>query len=621
MNNKTKIDVLHNSLSKYFNTRNNVNWKALVEAIGQEDQSVADLAENVRKQFFTKTASRPYLDKLGSNVGVNRPRFVGMEDADFKKFIPIYAYQPKQVKQIIDELLNLFFLEESTVSFAQSNFLTTVYLENEWELEYLVDGYKQESIKFKTSDFSDINSATVDEIVGAINRNALYSYAVKYVNGATKNVSVRLFTNTIGAKGSIEITGGRANISLQFEGFITEAVGDNTTQWTVTMIGDTVTFQCTGGTYPGINYLQEGDVVVVNMPDNLGSFPIFDVLISDNKFSFTNVFGTVGVFTQASSKDVVFLRPNKAVIYTKNTRAITWETTPRVVSVEMPSSPQIVKRKLKGAAHLNGTYNTMVNRTSSTSLELDDATKWPNEGSFVIQQKREIISHYGSEAVSKQFNSRLVGLEQRYSYTGKVGNLLTGITPNLPALASTVIEEIGMANSGSLVILVNSVSSTTTKIKGAYVWDLNAPFVLSSKLGTIAENINVGETKKLLTLNTNNIPETQGEVVFDFGKENQEGPVRYLFKPLDNTIVLDPAYFFKKNHVAGSGITVINARGSHNMTGNGSEYAMYLTDPIVARETLQNLILNVKSVGMFVEFLIRYPIQLYGTIDVYRSGT
>jgi hypothetical protein len=56
------------------------------------------------------------------------------------------------------------------------------------------------------------------------------------------------------------------------------------------------------------------------------------------------------------------------------------------------------------------------------------------------------------------------------------------------------------------------------------------------------------------------------------------------------------------------------------MSGLGLEVAPYLTDPSIARTVLQQLMLQVKSVGIFVDFLIRYPQQLYATLDVYRSG-
>lgn len=50
------------------------------------------------------------------------------------------------------------------------------------------------------------------------------------------------------------------------------------------------------------------------------------------------------------------------------------------------------------------------------------------------------------------------------------------------------------------------------------------------------------------------------------------------------------------------------------------EYPAYVTDPAEARVILQDLIRSVKSAGIFVNFLIRYPEQLYATLDVYSSG-
>lgn len=57
------------------------------------------------------------------------------------------------------------------------------------------------------------------------------------------------------------------------------------------------------------------------------------------------------------------------------------------------------------------------------------------------------------------------------------------------------------------------------------------------------------------------------------------------------------------------------------MSGIGKEYSAYITDPGVAREILQDLMRQVKSVGIFIEFLVRFPQQLYSTLDVYRSDS
>ena len=111
-----------------------------------------------------------------------------------------------------------------------------------------------------------------------------------------------------------------------------------------------------------------------------------------------------------------------------------------------------------------------------------------------------------------------------------------------------------------------------------------------------------------------------GYIIFDYGRNTQEGPVRYLYKPTDNTIALDPSYTFKYSHAVGSPIVAISRRGPHQMSGKATEYPAYITDPSEARFVLQELIRSVKSAGIFVNFLVRYPEQLYATLDVYQSG-
>src|SRR5882672_2985095 len=104
--NKSKVDALHDLMPNHLNTKVNPNWKALIDAIGSTDQDTSDLVAEVRKQFFVKTASRPYLDRLAANNMISRPRLVGMDDTSFRDYIPVLSYKPKQVKLIIDALLD-----------------------------------------------------------------------------------------------------------------------------------------------------------------------------------------------------------------------------------------------------------------------------------------------------------------------------------------------------------------------------------------------------------------------------------------------------------------------------------------------------------------------------------
>jgi len=825
-NNKTKVDRIHDQMPKFFRTRVNPNWNALIDSLGSSDQKLADLVEEVKKQFFIKTAERPYIDRLGANFQVSRPKGIGMDDSAFRTYIPVLAYQPKQVKLVLDLLLDIFFFKESTTSFTQSENSELYNLVDGWDLQYVVDGSKKESIFFEASDFTDINNATADEIAGAINRKALHSFAIVFDDRILKRKFIRIFTNTIGSKGSIEIVGGRANLQFRFVGFNNDAGAGNNTVWNITKIGDTVTFEHIGGTSPNLDKVVAGNVVIIDIPGNEGSFLITEVDAGAGTFTFTNLFGTEAVHDHAASPNtaVNFMALEKSVIFTNSNRAVVWEVSPGEIIVEIPASPPVVKRDLKGSAHINGITDTIINRISPTELELNIADEWPLlGGQFVIKRTDEIITRIltdtEDEIVSNTLETRF-DKSQAYSYTLKSGNTLTGIVPDLPILADVfehdivtvekqanhralvttatshnfkINEEVRIQNTnsntatksirvdinlsdtstdvaakiairvddqidfnatslGSIVEITNSANGTATDavdidsgvaiavtqqgtlvlpeitqigadggsmydvagdglrfevsnandvtryhiwinvldgvnspqvnpglddgidgtftiteivsatqfayispgelgtkiggiarveriemansgstafltsaqldtgILGPNIWDTNAAFVLSSVTTKTTDEIKAGNNVRTLNiLPINDVPDEEGYVVFGFGTENEEGPVRYFFKPTESSMQLDPAYVFQSNHDIGESITVIRRRGAHVISGTGKEYSLYITDPAVAREVLQELLRQTKSVGIFIEFLIRFPEQLYATLDVYRS--
>jgi hypothetical protein len=765
MQNKGKTDQIHELLPKHLGSRQNTNWKALVEALGQSDQQTADLVAEVRKQFFIKTASRPYLDRLAANSKIARPRLVGMDDQSFRQYIPVLSYQPKQVKLIIDQLLDIFFFKESTTAFITSDSFSPFSLKNGWELDFLVDEQYRERINFKPSDFTNIASANAEEIVSAINRQAKYCYATSYYDSITQNTFIRIFTNTVGSKGSLRVLGGRANVALRFDGFIFTAGNGSSTEWTVTKVGDEVTFQNTGGANAGIDQLETGNIVIIDIPGNQGSFEIIDVDLVNSSIKFKNLFGTPGVFTQTSSDETKFIENKKFVAYLNPRRAMTWETSPGEITVEMPTSPPVVKRSLQGSIHVNGTFSQMTNRDSDTSLTVSDAFAFPESGSFYLEQVNEIVTRIltssENQVISKRQNTRLQSSLQKYEYTSRValnttgdivtgvaqitnlastsglavgqqvkmdgvpayarvtsisgnianlsveatstataqtvkflGNQLVGITPNLPegaslneftlnsltrssnivtgitssnhgykvgesviisntsggpgnwdgsfvitsasgntftynqidasGSASTLgkarVERIAMSNSGSKVILTDAISNEVSRITGSYMWDKAATFVLSSNKGNSLEAVQAGKIVRLLNIGANTLSDSGGFVIFNYGRSNQEGPIRYLYKPTPNTLAIDPSYTFKNSHAIGSPIVAISKRGPHQMSGKALEYPAYITDPSEARTILQELIRSVKSAGIFVNFLIRFPEQLYATLDVYNSG-
>ena len=696
MANRTAADNIHDHLNPYFNSRVNPNWKAIVETIGQSDQNIADLIEAVRQQFFTATANGEYLNRLGANVNVVRPPVVGMDDPTLRTYIPVLAYSPKQVKTIISDLLNIFFFSNATTSNISSTQAQPYLLKDGWELTYTVDNEYTENIVFYASDFSNIAAATAEEIASAINRQAQKSFAVAVNNRILKEYQVQIFTNTIGSSGSLTTEGGRANIALQMPGTVVGAGSGPSTIWNITKIGDTMTFAYIGGSQIGLSNVQAGDLVVIDMPGNGGTFTVNSVDLSGNSFTFNNLLGTAGVFDHGADPGfyVRFQKPTTSVVWEQDTRAIVWEVNPGEIAIEMPSTPPVLRRSQIGAGHFNGLVDTMTAYNSNTSISINDASEWPSAGQFILDPFYQVQSHILTAIEDStsvlDVDGRFDAVSQKYTYTSKSGNTINGISPPLPAAAGITegaitsitrdnqdlvsvvtstthgmsvgssvyvygttgvdfdgswqvysvdsptnfsylsvgpagpgsggtfrYERTGLAASGSNVYLTSAL--TNTKLLGPYLYDSTAPLVLSSYIADITNNINAGNIVLNLQVQTPNpIPNESGYLIFDYGLNTQEGPVRYLYKSSDSTIALDPSYVFKYDHVAGSSVVAIRRKGAVIMSGLGTEHALYITDPSAARVVLQSVIEKVRSVGMYLRYIVKFPEQYYASYDVYN---
>jgi hypothetical protein len=161
-----------------------------------------------------------------------------------------------------------------------------------------------------------------------------------------------------------------------------------------------------------------------------------------------------------------------------------------------------------------------------------------------------------------------------------------------------------------------------TEIFGPYMWDLSASFVLSANSAILDQDVFAGNiVLNLKTEAPNSIPYEQGYLIFDYGLETQEGPIRYMSKASESVLLLDPAFVFQHNHTAGSSVVAIRRKGAPVLSGLGTEYPFYLTDPAQSRVILQDLIRSVKSSGIFINYIIRYPQLYYSEFDVYSSTT
>lgn len=159
--------------------------------------------------------------------------------------------------------------------------------------------------------------------------------------------------------------------------------------------------------------------------------------------------------------------------------------------------------------------------------------------------------------------------------------------------------------------------------QGSFIFSPNGQtntFTISKQNCQLQQIISKGNIYTSIAVNDNsNFSMTNGELIFDFGKDTQEGPVKYRGVPNNNTILIDPGYVFKYDHSVGSNINVITEKQPHTPNKDGRDLAVYLTSPSGAREVVQAILSSLAAAGVIVKFKILAPTYKYLLDNPYIS--
>lgn len=187
---------------------------ATLQAIAQGDCLVRDLIPEVKDQMFVSTADVGYLNRLGANVGVQRPAGVGMKDDDYRQLIPVMSYAPKQLRGAIQELLRIWYGDLAARASVTSELPEPFPLADGQTLEFTVND-EEVTLVFEEDDFEDIGAATAREVADVISTRTSAS-GLPDTNALTFQKHVAIASPTLGAAGAIEITGGTATGAFDF---------------------------------------------------------------------------------------------------------------------------------------------------------------------------------------------------------------------------------------------------------------------------------------------------------------------------------------------------------------------------------------------------------------------
>lgn len=145
-------------------------------------------------------------------------------------------------------------------------------------------------------------------------------------------------------------------------------------------------------------------------------------------------------------------------------------------------------------------------------------------------------------------------------------------------------------------------------------------FTVSSQRATLQQIVNKGEVQTSIAVDdTSNFEISSGQLIFGFGTENQEVPVRFRGVPNSNTILIDPAYTFINDHAPGTVVNVLRDNNPYEPRRNGQDLAVYLTSPSGAREIVEEILATLQAAGIIVRFLVLAPKYKYILDNPYIS--
>ena len=256
-----------------------------------------------------------------------------------------------------------------------------------------------------------------------------------------------------------------------------------------------------------------------------------------------------------------------------------FEINPNEIVIQIPSSVPALRRSLKGANHLKA-YTVVIN-------SIDNIAKTMN------------VTVYGNGtkvlAVDELAGCELGQSLEIASILGNSGGY-SGVTFQFSAG-----DNLSLFTAGQNAVIMNP------NYLGAYIADPTKNFSVTKPRGVLGQTISVGSIQPTLTMtDSSNIPDADGYVCFNYGFDNEEGPIKYFHRPNNHTLKLDPSYNFTKPHSIGEVVNVVVTPNSGTNT-DGSDYRPYLVGVTAARILAQQIVQSVLAAGIVIRWIVVEP--------------
>ena len=576
----------------------------------------------VNDQLYIATASGTYLDERLAQYGISRPPAVGLSDEVFRQ-IGIQVKNRKQVRDLINNLLDAMFGDEQTKASSPASLVEPYSLVDGDTLIINYDNGTNANIVFTTADFSNIGTATAQEVADAITvhlRNQGLSGTAISKNDGNGNY-VELLSDTIGPASSVTVFGGSAQNQFQFDSIV-PAGGNMSTQWTVSLQpGGVIRFTWTGGADPQLGKVNVGNYVNIYgggfaSSTNEGSYTITNAVggaIGVAYFEVVNPLGTSGVVVQGLNNGhddvVLFYNPVKRTITSNLSYAAIYQTQANLLQVFLPSATKVVKRERIGSSHLH--YPPYVSYTLNAQPLSGDQ--------FQIATGITLIAG-GNFTIGATIDSTVTNMASALATTAGIDATANKNVLNVQQDDAT-LNMIG-SYSGSQNIVPSGLQGDETSLapnqQGPYMYDPTQTFTVGVTGTSLSQTLNATNSRVIQVADASQFPDAFGYIVLGYGTQGQEGPIPYISRPSNDTLLISPAYTIKGDFPAGTDVSIVAQKNPPIISQDGFDYPFYITDVVSGREYVQQLIQDVSATGINVVFTILYPNDIglgkWGTI-------
>jgi hypothetical protein len=630
------------------------NTDAILYSIGSATQYLTSAVEAVHDQIYISTATERYLDQRLADYNLIRPANVGLSDDVFRE-IGISVINRKQVRDLINAILLTIFGAETTNATSKSNTFEPYSLLDGDTLSMRFDGGELLTVTFTSDQFTNINSATAQEVSDAITKS-LRKQGKKgsaFAKDDGQGAYVTLISDTVGPSSSVAVTGGRSQNILKFDRIRPTTAGAST-QWTVAQIsGGSLRFTWSGGASPSVGKVQIGDYVNVYGASfsyaNRGTYTVTSVksgIAGNAYFEVYNPNGASEVVVQGTVDSVLFFQPLKKTVISRQRYAAAFQEEARLLEVFIPATTKVVRRDRIGSAHLHEPVQTVTTFDSGKNQISDISVPVPasiSDGQYLtidapgyayyvyfdktgsnlidpapvgrIGIRVDISLATTANDVAIAFALALTSTNQISSVEPigstiracnlAVGSVSTALNVNVLGLTVTTFQ-VGSNPSTTTVSTPNPISTFSDQ-EGPYVYDISQPFVVSSVGTTSTQEYNPDTGRVISVSNASSFPDNQGLIVIGYGTSHQEGPIPYLARPSSSSLLLNPSYRIKNIHPIGTDVALVSQNGPVNISKDGTDYPFYITDVVAGRIYVEDLINMVSATGINVMITILYP--------------